>query len=84
MRILVGMSALVLGIDHTDWSNLGKLLAARAGTLVALVVIGLVVQWIFHRLVDRVVRKAEDGVLPDRINQVAVGRTDSDVSVAPG
>jgi small conductance mechanosensitive channel len=78
MRILVGMSAHLMGIDHTDWSNFGHLLAQKSATLVALVLIGLIVQWIFHRLVDKLVSKAEDGVLPDRISQVAIGRTNNE------
>jgi small-conductance mechanosensitive channel len=72
------MSAFFMGIDHSDWSHLGRVLAAKSGTLVALVVIGLVVQWIFHRLIDRIVRRAEEGVLPDRISQVAMGRGSGD------
>jgi small conductance mechanosensitive channel len=68
------MSALFLGIDHTDWSHFGKVVAAKSGTLIALVVIGLVVQWLFHRLIDRLVRRAEEGVLPDRISHFAMGR----------
>jgi moderate conductance mechanosensitive channel len=71
------MSAFFMGIDHTDWSNFGELLARKAGTLVALVVIGLVVQWVFHRLIDRVVRSAEQGVLPDRITHAAFGRQEA-------
>ena len=82
MRILVAMSALFLGIDHTDWSHFGKVVAAKSGTLVALVLIGLVIQWVFHRLIDRLVRRAEEGVLPDRISHLAMGRG-SDVP-APG
>jgi small-conductance mechanosensitive channel len=78
MRILVAMSALILGIDHGDWSHFGKVLAAKSGTLVALVVIAVVVQWIFRRLIDRLVRRAEEGVLPDRISQVAMGRGSGD------
>lgn len=68
------MSALLMGIDQKDWSHLGEVAAARSGTLVALVVIGLVLQFVFHRLIDRLVRRAEDGVLPDRLTQATLGR----------
>ena len=68
---------------HSDWADFGHLLAKKAGALVALVVIGLVVQWIFHRLIDKLVSKAEDGVLPDRISQAAFGRDDHEAP-APG
>ena len=69
------MSALLIGIDHSDWSYFGHLVARRSAALVSLVVIALIVRWIFHRLIDKLVSKAEDGVLPDRISHVANGRT---------
>jgi small conductance mechanosensitive channel len=72
------MSALVMGIDSTDWSSFGHLLARKSAALVALIVIALIVQWIFHRLIDKLVSKAEDGVLPDRISRVAVGRNNQE------
>jgi small-conductance mechanosensitive channel len=74
MRILDPMSALIMGIDHTDWSDLGKLVAAKSLALLTIVVLGLVAQFVFHRLIDRLVRRAEDGVLPDRLSQVGMGR----------
>jgi small conductance mechanosensitive channel len=69
------MSALVMGIDSTDWSALGQLLARKAGALVILVIVGLVVQFVLHRLIDRLVRQAEEGVLPDRITNGKLGRS---------
>jgi small conductance mechanosensitive channel len=63
-----------MGIDQTHWTSFGNLLARKAGALVALIVIGLVVQWIFHRMIDRLVAHAETGVLPDRITHVGIGR----------
>ena len=32
-------------------------------------------QFILHRLIDKLVSKAEDGVLPDRITQATFGRS---------
>ena len=58
-----------------DWATFGHLVAQKAGTLVALIVIGLIVQWVFHRLIDKLVSKAEAGVLPDRLSQAAFGRS---------
>jgi len=78
------MSALVMGIDSTDWSSFGHLLAKKSAALVALIVIALVVQWIFHRLIDKLVSKAEDGVLPDRISKVAIGRTNHEGAPSAG
>jgi small-conductance mechanosensitive channel len=71
------MTALLMGIDHSDWRHLGNLTAQKSGTLVALLVIGIVVQLVLHRLIDRLVRRAEDGVLPDRLSRVALGRESS-------
>jgi small-conductance mechanosensitive channel len=65
---------------HSDWTDFGHLLARKAGALVALVVIGLVVQLVLHRLIDKLVSKAQDGVLPDRISHAAFGRSPADPS----
>ena len=78
MRILVRMSAALAVINHEQWVSLGNLLARKAGALVTLVVIGLIVQWILHRLIDKLVTKAEEGVLPDRISHAAFGRAPAD------
>jgi len=67
-----------MGIDQNDWSDFGSLAARKAGALVALVVIGLVVQWILHRLIDRLVKRAEEGVLPDRLTNGKLGRSVSE------
>jgi moderate conductance mechanosensitive channel len=74
MRILVAMSEALAVINHDQWVNLGNIFARKAGALLALVVIGLVVQLAIHRLIDRLVRRAEEGVLPDRISHVTMGR----------
>jgi small-conductance mechanosensitive channel len=62
-------------ISQDQWQHVGKVVASKSGTLVALVVIGLVVQLVLHRLIDKLVAKAEDGVLPDRISHAAFGRS---------
>lgn len=51
----------------SDWL-VGKPLA-----LVGLAVLGLVLRWLAHRLIDRVVRRAEVGVLPDRMSRAVMG-----------
>ncbi len=80
MRILVPMpEPLTLIkqalISQDQWQDFGELAARKAGTLVALVVIGLIVQFLLHRLIDRLVRKAEEGVLPDRLTNGKLGRS---------
>jgi moderate conductance mechanosensitive channel len=42
--------------------------------LVGLLLFGLVLRWVLHKMVDRVVRRAEVGVLPDRVTPVASAR----------
>ena len=68
------MSAALAVINHAQWVNLGNLLARKAGALLILVAIGVIVQFVLHRLIDKLVSKAEEGVLPDRISQAAFGR----------
>ena len=50
-----------------DWM-IGKPLA-----LIGLLLLGLVIRWILHRLVDRLVRRAETGMLPARITRMSLG-----------
>ncbi len=40
--------------------------------IVGLLLMGLVVRWVLHRLVDRIVAGAEEGVLPDRVSRFGV------------
>jgi small-conductance mechanosensitive channel len=42
--------------------------------LTGLLLLGLVLRWVLHRLVDRVVRRAEAGVLPDRVGRFSMVR----------
>ena len=41
--------------------------------IMGLVIIGIVGQWVLHRMIDRVVRRAEDGVLPGRVGKMTLG-----------
>jgi small-conductance mechanosensitive channel len=65
-------------ISQDQWQDFGRLVAQKAGTLVALVVFGLIAQFLLHRLIDRLVRRAEDGVLPDRLTNGMLGRSTSE------
>jgi moderate conductance mechanosensitive channel len=64
-------------ITSDQWQTFGALVARKAGALALLVAIGLVVQFLLHRLIDRLVRSAEDGVLPDRLTNGRLGRSTS-------
>jgi small-conductance mechanosensitive channel len=54
-----------------DWADIliGKPLA-----VLGLIVLGLVIRWILQRIVDRIARRAEQGVLPDRSDHHAAAR----------
>ncbi len=57
----------------SDWF-LGKPLA-----LIGLALLGVVVRWLLHRMVDRVVRRASVGVLPGRVTRAVMGGRMGDV-----
>jgi moderate conductance mechanosensitive channel len=85
MRILVRMPEPLTLIKQAlvsqhQWEQFGHLVLKKAGALVALVVIGLIVQFLLHRLIDRIVRKAEDGVLPDRLTNSKLGRSTTEAA----
>ena len=64
-----------------DWTGNAQLAHAAdlvigvPASLLLIAVIGLVVRWLLHRLVDRVVSRAEEGVLPDRLSRMSIGRS---------
>jgi small conductance mechanosensitive channel len=80
MRILVAMSAPLTLISNDQWQDLGNVAARKAGALVLILVIALVVQFVLHRMIDRIVGKAEEGVLPDRLTHGKLGRTTGEPS----
>ena len=45
----------------------------KPSALIGLIIIGLVARWLLHRLIDRVVKRAEVGVLPNRISRAISG-----------
>ena len=51
----------------TDW------VVGKPAALVGLILIGLLVRWLLHRIVDRIVQRAEHGVLPNRLSRKLVG-----------
>lgn len=50
-----------------DW------IVGKPSALVGLILIALVVRWLLHRIIDRVVRRAEVGMLPDRLSRAITG-----------
>lgn len=53
---------------HIDWRHNADVLIGKPIAIVALVVLAMVIRWALGKLIDRLVRRAEDGVLPDRFN----------------
>ena len=51
----------------TDW------IVGKPSALVGLILIGLLVRWLLHRVIDRVVKRAEVGVLPNRLSRAITG-----------
>jgi small conductance mechanosensitive channel len=51
----------------TDW------IVGKPSALIGLVLIALAVRWVLHRIIDRVVRRAEVGMLPNRVSRAITG-----------
>ncbi len=56
-------------------AKVSNLLIGTSITLVGLFLLGVFLRWLLHRLVDRVVSRAEVGVLPDRVSRMSLGRS---------
>jgi small conductance mechanosensitive channel len=67
-----------------DWTHnerlaeLADVLIGKPTALAGILVVGLVARWLLHRMIDRLVHRAEDGVLPDRLNRMTVGRSQTE------
>jgi moderate conductance mechanosensitive channel len=53
--------------DDVTWEAVGRFAVGWPLTIAILIVLGLLSRWLLHRLVDRLVRRTEDGVLPERL-----------------
>jgi len=53
---------------NIDWEHSADVLIGKPIAVVILILIALVIRWVLGKLVDRIVRHAEDGVLPDRFS----------------
>jgi small conductance mechanosensitive channel len=63
-------------MEWTDNEDVAKVADVVIGTPLAIatiLIVGLIARFILHRLVDRLVRKAEVGVLPDRVSRMSMG-----------
>ncbi|MBD3913067.1 mechanosensitive ion channel family protein [Nocardioides hwasunensis] len=53
--------------DVSDW------IVGKPSALVGLLLIGFLVRWLLHRIIDRIVKRAEIGVLPNRLSRAIAG-----------
>ena len=57
-----------------DWTGnstvaeIADVVIGKPLAIVGLLLLGLVLRWLLHRIIDRLIRRAETGVLPDRVN----------------
>ena len=55
--------------ENRTVANLADAFIGLPLAILGLVALGLVLRFVFHRLVDRVVSRAEEGVLPDKVSR---------------
>ena len=63
-------------LDRTGNIHLANLADWLVGTplaMMGLILIGLVIRWLLHRVIDRITKRAEVGMLPDRISRAVAG-----------
>ena len=58
--------------DNQSLSNAADLLIGRPLSIAVLLLIFFVTRWVLHRLVDRLVSRAEDGMLPSGVSRFGV------------
>jgi small conductance mechanosensitive channel len=59
--------------DSTAAANIADWVVGKPLALVGLALLGLVVRWVLHRVIDKLVRRAETGMLPNRLSRAVAG-----------
>ena len=54
--------------NNSTLADIADIVIGKPLAIAGLVLLGLLLRWVLHRVVDRVVRRAETSVLPDRVN----------------
>ena len=54
-------------------ANVVDWVVGKPSALLGLIIIGLVARWLLHRVIDRIVKRAEVGVLPHRLSRAISG-----------
>ncbi len=63
--------------DWTDSARFADWADVLIGTplaIIGLVILGFVVRWVLHKVVERIARRAEKGVMPERLDAAAIAR----------
>lgn len=60
--------------DNSTVATIADVVIGAPLALVGLVLLAFAVRWVLHRLVDRVVKRAEAGVLPDAVGRLSKSR----------
>ncbi len=59
--------------DNETVARIADLLIGKPLAVIGLLLLGLLIRWVLHKLVDRLVGRAEEGVLPDRVGRMSLG-----------
>ena len=59
--------------DSTAAANVADWLVGKPMALIGLALMGLVTRWVLHRVIDRVVKRAETGMMPARLSRAMTG-----------
>lgn len=59
---------------NPDVADVADVVLGKPLVLTGLLVLGVVLRWVLNKIVDRVIRRAEEGVLPDRVNLATSNR----------
>ncbi len=59
--------------DSTVAANIADWVVGKPLALLGLALVGLIVRWVMHRVIDRLVKRAETGMLPTRVSRAVTG-----------
>ena len=60
--------------DNEQVAEVADVVIGKPLVIGGLVILGVVIRFVLHRMIDRLVRKAEVGVLPDRVGRLSRGQ----------
>lgn len=59
--------------DSTVAANIADWVVGKPLALLGLALLGLIVRWVLHRVIDRLVKRAETGMMPNRLSRAVTG-----------